>query len=441
NASGNIQAHSDDIRNIRKPFQIPDNIDINKIGNPQLLSEKDDTLNYLITPIMIGENRIGNVHVTYSTAMINNKLAASRKKIIPLLVILIFLGIVGIYLLSNYFVTPILKITYRVRKFTSGDLETELPLEGAEEFFEISRAFNQMITRLSQDRKNIAEREKLAKEIEVASEIQKTLMPIKLPTLPKLEIDSFYRAASVIGGDLYDVFKVSEDRYCLVVADVSGKGVPASLVMSMLKTVIQINALHAASAKSVLIKVNNYLKENIPPGIFITVFMVIYNSATRTINAVSAGHNPMLFFSAEQNKIIKINPKGMPLGMPVTREPSFEKRLEEIDIKMNDGDLFFIYTDGITEATDRDSNQYGLERLVNLLETSLVKKKVKDIPSFSKYIINEIEDFTGFVKANDDIAFILARCQLNPEPDKSTPEKADSPKTIAITTVNNSQPT
>jgi sigma-B regulation protein RsbU (phosphoserine phosphatase) len=128
-------------------------------------------------------------------------------------------------------VKPIVRITHRVRQFTSGDLETELPLEGADEFFEISRALNDMMTRLSRDRKNIVAREKMAKEIEVASQIQKTLLPRKLPHLPGLEVDTFYRAASMVGGDLYDIFEIGSDRYCMVVADVSGKGVPASLVM------------------------------------------------------------------------------------------------------------------------------------------------------------------------------------------------------------------
>lgn len=327
------------------------------------------------------------------------------------LVLLLF-GVLGIYFLSNYFVDPIVKITRRVRRFTSGDLESELPLEGAEEFFEISKAFNEMMTRLSRDRKNIVAREKLAKEIEVASQIQKTLLPHRLPPVPGLELDAFYRAALTVGGDLYDVFKISPERYCLTVADVSGKGVPASLVMSMLRTVIQIQAANAVSAKETLVKVNDYLERNIPPGMFITVLLVIYESPTRRINLVSAGHNPMLLYEAATGDVLKVNPAGMPLGMPATLGPSFEERLEQVSLTLEEGDTFFIFTDGITEATNREGRHYGLDRLIDFVGSEVAQGSSEEISSLSKALVSELDDFSGFAKPSDDITFIIARSHL-----------------------------
>ncbi len=407
---GIIRAHSDDIHNIRKPYEDPPGVSPSIEGVPQPLRYENENMQYLNMPIMTGEKLLGEVHVTYSSAAIYNKLREARQRILILTVILVMFGILGIYLLSNYFVNPIHKITNRIRRFTSGDLETEMPLEGAEEFFEISKAFNQMMTRLSQDRRNIIEREKMAKEIEVASQIQKTLLPNDLPAIPHLEIDAFYRAASIVGGDLYDLFKVSEDRYCLVVADVSGKGVPASLVMSMLRTVIQIYSADAQSARHTLIKVHHYLKDNIPPGMFVTVLLVIYDATSRSINFVSAGHNPMLFYRAGRKAMLQVNPKGMPLGLPETEGTSFERILEEVTMQLEDDDLFFIFTDGITEAKDRDGQVYGMPRLKELLERILAEDEQVGVAEISKRITADIDDFTGFVKAHDDITFILSRC-------------------------------
>ncbi len=404
-----IRAHSDDILNIRRAYAIPQQVDATIVDAPQTISTGRETFSYLVTPIRTGEKLLGNVHMTYSIAGIYFKLTESRQKIFLLTVILILFGILGIYLLSNYFVSPILDITRRVRRFTSGDLEAELPLTGAEEFFEISKAFNQMMTRLSQDRKNIVEREKMAKEIEVASQIQKTLLPRELPSLPKLEIDAFYRAASVIGGDLYDIFKISDHRYCMTVADVSGKGVPASLLMSVLRTVIKIQATDETSAKKILTKVNDYMIENIPPGMFITVFLVIYDSSSQAINFVSAGHNPMLFYRAAQKDLIKYNPKGMPLGVPVTNGASFDDILEEVVLPLKPDDLFFLFTDGVTEARDRENQQYGMERLTGFLESYLSGDGDRNVTALSDAIVSDLDDFTGFVKAADDITFILAR--------------------------------
>ena len=409
---GIIRAHSDDIHNIRKMYEEPAGINPTLDETPQPLRYENEDMQYLIMPIMTGEKLLGEVHVTYSSATIYNKLYEARQRIVILTVILVMFGILGIYLLSNYFVNPIHKITNRIRRFTSGDLETEMPLEGAEEFFEISKAFNQMMTRLSQDRRNIIEREKMAKEIEVASQIQKTLLPTDLPSIPHLEIDAFYRAASIVGGDLYDIFRVSDQRYCLVVADVSGKGVPASLVMSMLRTVIQIYSADAQAARETLIRVHNYLKHNIPPGMFVTVFLVIYDASCRTINFVSAGHNPMLFYRAAKKAILQINPKGMPLGLPETEGPRFESILEEVTMKLEDDDLFFIFTDGITEAKDRDGVVYGMPRLRELVERILSGELPKSVAEFSKLITDDVDDFTGFVKAHDDITFIVSKCSL-----------------------------
>lgn len=407
--TGAIRAHSDDILNIRKQYVPPPQIDTSIINKSQTFRYHGVDLKYVTIPIKLNHRFFGYVHLTYSTEMLYKQLTQARQQIFILTVILLLFGVLGIYLLSNYFVSPILKITHRIRRYTTGDLETELPLEGAEEFFEISKAFNQMITRLSQDRKNIAEREKLAKEIEVASVIQKTLLPDKLPEIRNLEVETFYRAASIVGGDLYDVFNITDEKYCLVVADVSGKGVPASLVMSMLRTVIQINARRVDSAKQILILVNDYLRTNIPPGMFVTLFMVIYDSLNNTINFVSAGHTPMLYYDADKKEIEQLNPKGMPLGIPSSNGDKFSLSIEERSRKIKNGDCFLIFTDGVTEAVDREGKQFGIEQLKGLLFNQLEREEKISIDELSNTIINRLDDFTGFVKAADDITYIVAR--------------------------------
>ena len=406
--SGIVLAHSDDPQNIRKPYQLPDNMS-SLLGQPQRGQVDGHNINFLVLPITSGDRRLGTVYLTYSSDLINQHLNESRRIILIATAGLILLGVIGIYLLSNYFVRPIVNITRRVRRFTRGDLESELPLEGAAEFFEISKAFNEMMTRLKRDQESAVERERLAKEIEVASQIQKTLLPQILPTLPGLEIDAFYRAASVIGGDLYDVFEIGPGRCCFIVADVSGKGVPASLVMSMLRTVIKIHASRADTAKDVLVLVNDYLTENIPRGMFITVLMGIYNIEDRKLRLVSAGHNPMLLYRAESRRISRLNPSGMPLGVPAMPDTRFEDAVEEVECQIAEGDAFILYTDGITEAVDRDGNQYGLDRLEQFLHERWSAKPSQDITVLTADLINEIDTFAGFAHQRDDITFILGR--------------------------------
>ncbi len=409
NADGIVIAHSDDIRNIRKRYQRPEQVVDVVVGQPYRYSSDGLKLNYLVQPIEWSSRRLGSTHIIYSTEPISEPLRQARYRVIQLTLMLLLFGALGVYMLSNYFVRPIVQITRRVRRFTSGDLESELPLEGAEEFFEISRAFNEMMTRLRQDRENIVAREKMAKEIELASQIQQTLMPRHLPDIPGLELDAFYRAASIVGGDLYDVFEIAPGRYCLVVADVSGKGVPASLVMSMLRTVIQISSVGATSAANTLVRVNDYLCNNMPAGMFITVMLVIYDTALGQMDIVSAGHNPMLYYSADSGRMDRINPGGMPLGLPVSLDGSFEDHLEQVSIKLEDGDGFFIYTDGLTEAADPHGRQFGLDRLAELLSNQFSLGAQPELNSLSEEVVGEIDDFAGFTKQTDDITFIIAR--------------------------------
>jgi len=406
---GLIMAHSEDVRSIRKPYRLPDAINEARMETPQPYNFAGENLSYLMTPIMTGERQIGTVHLVYSAEVLHAQLDQARQQIASLTLVLLLLGVLAIYLLSNYFVRPIANITHRVRRFTSGDLEAELPLEGAEEFFEISKAFNQMMTRLSRDRQNIIAREKLAKEIEVASQIQKTLLPTKLPDLPGLEIDAFYRAASMVSGDLYDVFEIAPGRYCLTVADVSGKGVPASMLMSMLRTVIQIFAVEEQSAKKTLVRVNLYLQDNMPPGMFITVMLVIYDVSGQKLSLVSAGHNPMLYFKAQTGEVMKVNPSGMPLGMPSTLMQTFEERLDEVHLSLYDGDIFFIFTDGLSETINKQGECYGIDRLFKFIGHQVDSEPSQEVSEISSAITRELDRYAGFAKPNDDISFIIAR--------------------------------
>lgn len=421
---GTIIAHSDDIRNIRKSYTIPSHVSADSLGFPQRFEESNQPLSYFMTPMSSGDQYLGMVHAVYSLAQVNAQLAEARRRIAVFTGILLLVGVVGIFLLSNYFVRPIVKITRRVRRFTSGDLDTELPLEGAEEFFEIARALNEMMARLSQDRKNVVEREKMAKEIEVASQIQQTLLPKKLPEVAGLEVDAFYQAASAVGGDLYDMFAVGSDRYCLVVADVSGKGVPASLVMSMLRTVIRIHAGEAVSAKDVLVKVHGYLRENIPPGVFITVLLAIYDADGQLLRLVSAGHNPMFHFHAASDSIRKINPAGMPLGVPVTLGRSFSERLEEVEIALDRGDVFVMFTDGVTEAANREGQRYGITRLGQFLHEQLTTDGPEPVASVISSLVRQLEDFAGYAKPSDDITLLAARLVGRDEGHGSSNSKA-----------------
>jgi serine phosphatase RsbU (regulator of sigma subunit)/anti-sigma regulatory factor (Ser/Thr protein kinase) len=405
-STGFIMADSRDIKNLHKKYVPPFPIDYDTVTEAVLFPDDDKRLYYLIQPMHSGDRIIGHAHISYTGALLANLVAVERHKILALTIIGLAIGIGGIYLLSNYFVSPIIRITERVRKFSSGDIETELPPEGVEEYFEISKALNEMMSRLRRDRENIIEREKVAKELEVAGEIQRTLLPGKLPEIPGLKLDAFYRAASRISGDLYDVFQVDEKKYCLLVADVSGKGIPASLVMSMLRTIIRISAKGKKNAHDILVTVNDHIKDNIPPGIFITAFLGVYSVDTREFNFVSAGHNPLVYVKNNNKEVVLINPPGMPLGLPCTNDHDFADKLKQQFLRIHDKDVLFIYTDGITESMNRLGEKYGLERLLSLFDEQVRTDSFRDPAQISELILNDVDRHSGMATQADDITFI-----------------------------------
>lgn len=426
-----VLAHSEDIRNIRKNFRPPESMTSSAVVTEDKPLKHSADLNYMSMPVMAGQNRLGTVHVTFSTAAVAEQLMNTRVAIVRLTMVLLLFGMLGIYLLSNYFVDPIARITRRVKRFTSGESESELPLEGAEEFFEISRAFNQMITRINRDRKVAIEQERVAKEIEVASQIQKALLPKRLPELPWLELDAYYKSASQVGGDLYDVMEVGDNKYCLVIADVSGKGIPASMVMSMLRTVLRIYSQGQTSAKKVLLKTNAYLKDNIPPGIFITAFVILYEADKKVMTAVSAGHNPMLYRNGKSGKIERINPGGMPLGMPGKSEDDFARSLKEVKLEIGKGDTFLLYTDGVTETSDSEGVQFGIERLLETFDGVTMSLNGNSVSKLSSKIIRKLRKYSGDKPFADDITMLLGRFGNLPR------KKTDSKKVIIRTLAEN----
>nr|MBN2278041.1 SpoIIE family protein phosphatase [candidate division Zixibacteria bacterium] len=413
---GSILADSRDIRNLHRSYEPPPGVNPEIIGLPQAFESNGDRFHYLVNDIKSGNRVIGKVHIAYTDRWVADLVNNERRKIIALTIIGLAFGIGGIYLLSSYFVSPIVRIVQRVRKFSSGDIETELPLEGVEEYFEISKALNEMMSRLRRDRANIVERERVAKEIEVAGQIQKTLLPEKLPEIPGLALDTFYRAASRISGDLYDVFKIDEDNFCLLVADVSGKGIPASLIMSVLRTVIRIYAKGKTSSHDILVTVDNYIKGDIPPGIFITIFLAVYNARTKKLNFVSAGHNPLIYLNGNKREAGFINPPGVPLGLPLEGRNAFSEKLKQQFIHLNAGDRLFIYSDGVTEAMNRANEKYGLERLLNIFKEQVRNGSTADPKQISEIILADLDNHCGLATQADDITFITVSVEDGKKP-------------------------
>ncbi len=359
---------------------------------------------YIMRRIEFAGSNLGSVIVKYSGAVMEYELRRTKQIILAITAIGLLVGITGIYLLSNYFVRPIGRIVGRVRRFAQGDLESQLPLTGAGEFYEISKALNELIMRIRRDRKNIVEREILQKEMEMAEQIQKALIPSHLPQLPNLQIGTIYKAARMVGGDLFDFIPIDDHTLGVVVADVSGKGVPGSLVMSMVRTAVRLESRGNHSARDILIRVNNFVAHDIKKGMFVTAILALIDTSTGEINFVSAGHNPLIHFHYDTKKAELVNAPGMPVGIKADKS-LFKNALKEARISFKTNDLLLVYTDGVTEGRGQQKQTYGTDRMIDIISENSEKSAIE----LARMIEDDIIRFMGKTDQHDDITMVILK--------------------------------
>lgn len=402
---GIIWAHTD-VRRIMTKYTLPPGVEPSRYGVPQPSTDNEGRAVYdLAQPIKLKEKVIGEVHVGLSQEAITYRVAEARKGLFFIAILGLIVGFVAVYLLSNFFVKPIQKLTKGVLEIGEGDLESRIPVESNDEFGEIARAFNEITLKFKQAQKNVLEQERLQKEMQVAQEIQHTLLPSKFPQVEGYEISTIYRAAKEVGGDYFDFVWVDEDTLGIVVADVSGKGVPGSLVMTMIRTALRLEARGNKSAADVLAKVNNFVSDDVKKGMFVTIFYIILDSKRRVINYASAGHNPMILYRGETKNTYFLNPKGIPVGLNLLEEDSFTNTIRKENIKLKKDDMLIIYTDGITEAMNRKKEQFGEERFLNLIREDGHHSPQAFVGKLDEALAN----FTGNAPQNDDITLVVIK--------------------------------
>lgn len=250
---------------------------------------------------------------------------------------------------------------------------------------------------------NEVERKMLDHELAIAEELQANLLPRKVPQLPGYDVSAYYRPSREVGGDYYDFIEIDADHLGILVADVSGKGIPGSIVMTETRALVKSEAVRTLSPAETLSRVNRVLYHDIKRGMFVTVFYMILQLQKGILSAVSAGHNPMVLWRKASNTCHLVNPNGLALG--IDKGPLFEKTLKEQKIQLFKGDRFVLYTDGVIESMNKNSEQFGQNRFY------LRCKQLADKSSseFLSLLVSEVEAHQGEAPQHDDITIVTGR--------------------------------
>lgn len=252
---------------------------------------------------------------------------------------------------------------------------------------------------LKQQELDNREKERIGAELHVATQIQASMLPCVFPAFPEYEEFDIYASmspAKEVGGDFYDFFLVDTDHLALVMADVSGKGVPAALFMMITKTLLKSEAQSGRSPKEVLGTVNNQLLENNEAGMFVTVWLGIYEISSGKLTAANAGHEYPALRRADGSFELFMDKHGFVMaGME-------DVSYREYVIELHEGDMLFVYTDGVTEATNENDQIYGTDRML----AALNHKKDVSSQELLREVRADIDCFVGSAMQFDDITMM-----------------------------------
>jgi sigma-B regulation protein RsbU (phosphoserine phosphatase) len=334
---------------------------------------------------------------------------ASRQEImttifIALFVILVLVVIVLTVVFSRYLTEPLLKLQKGAREVGHGNLEYRVDVNTRDEFGSLARAFNTMASDLreyiSTLKRTTAEKERMLKELEIAKGIQQSFLPETAPEIPGFDLEGCNIPALEVGGDFYDFIPLGTDHWGLVIADVSGKGVPAALFMALSRTLIRASAHSIDDPVRSIREANGHIVEDAKTGgMFVTLFYAVLDAREKTLTYVNAGHNPPIHLGAGSGRVTLLSADGIALGVVD------EITLQSVKITLQPGDLVILYTDGVTEASDEKDDMYGTERLTACVETNRARSSREIIDA----IVRDVTAFAGNQPQFDDITIMVLK--------------------------------
>ena len=247
------------------------------------------------------------------------------------------------------------------------------------------------------------EKERLEKELDVAREIQRKILPLKAPDFPNLQIASVFIPAFEVGGDYYDFFKISESKLGFVIADVSGKGISAAFIMAEIKGIFESLSKTIEGPKDILIKANEILWQALDTKTFVSAAYGYFDLLEKKLTFARAGHCPLYLLRNNDSKEIK--PSGLGLGL--SDKDYFNQTLDEYSINLEENDTIVLFTDGVTEAKNEQLEDFGDKHFLRVLQSNINLSAEK----LSNKIIQEISVFSSGHEQYDDITLVIFKWQ------------------------------
>ena len=311
--------------------------------------------------------------------------------------LLVGLAMIGIIPLSSRMTRNLNVLTKETENLARGDFAARVQVSSKDEFGKLAEAFNRMAEDISENQNHLVEREKLQKELEMCRQIQEELLPRQSLREGAVEVKGVSIPAREVGGDFFNYFPLSGGNMALLIGDVSGKGLPAALLMANLQARIQarlpleLDLVKLAEQLDSEIAVNN-------SEAYLTLFIAVLDSQSLNLRYVNAGHNPQILLRGE-GPVERLQSTGRPIGLLAGGG------FQEQNIGLKHGDALFFYTDGLVEAENQDGEEFGIERLQSLL----VEGRGRGLEGMLAKVEETIAGYRGGIEAADDATMMLLK--------------------------------
>jgi sigma-B regulation protein RsbU (phosphoserine phosphatase) len=325
------------------------------------------------------------------------------------LIILAVASLVG-FVLARSITGAVHELFEGTEKVRAGDFSHKIVVHSRDQLGELAESFNSMTASIAELLQSKAQKERLEQELRIARGIQMSLLPQEPLLAGGLHFAGHCEPAREVGGDYYDFWRIDDHRYGMLIADVAGKGTSAALYMAELKGIVLSFSQSHASPRQLLIDANRIISNHLDTRRFITMTYGVVDVRARTLTYARAGHCPLIRLpgpSAVSQAAEVLAPGGLVLGLKLDDGETFERLLEEATLPIAPGDLFLLYTDGLTEAMNPAGDFFGEDRLSALLQSNGAApfNQIRDA------ILTAISTFVGPAEQQDDMTMLLLRVQ------------------------------
>ncbi len=348
----------------------------------------------------IAGRKLGTVIIGMSDTVITQEIKNLIWLILSISLVFLVISMIGAVVLAVVIIRPI-KALYRGAEIIGkGDLDYRIQIKRRDELGQLANEFNLMTALIKEAKEKEISTRIMEEQLETAKGIQEGMNPMAFYNKNGIQIKGYTKAKESVGGDYFDYIDIDENKVGALISDVSGKGIPASLIMVMIRTVFtSYVARKDVSCAGVVRAINNAMSLELAFDRFATLFFMIYDRKTEELSFSNAGYGPLLCYRSSMNTCTHTQLEGVPIGI----DDQYEYK--QARIKLYPGDLVVLCTDGVTEMRNEEKKEFGQKRLQNLVITN----HDLDAAQFVELLVSELEKFRGKEQPHDDTTVLVLK--------------------------------